>query len=158
MSIQPPETTPPAAPKLADRIITVVGILLFVSGLVVARIFRDAPDAHLGADLGDILKSFGTALAAIGGALPIPEFLRRLAGAGGGKALVAIVAGGLLSAGSLLGGCSFAREIRAERSVDFQVERGPPCIVKVLADGDLVHTTRGEGIRCGVTIDGEARP
>ena len=56
-----------------------------------------------------------------------------------------------LTAFSLLSAC-VAREIRAERSVDFVVRRGPPCIVTVTADGELVHTTRGETVRCNVEV------
>lgn len=160
MSTTPPETPSAPATKTSDRLLTMLGLLLFVAGLIITRLLRDEQDPGLGADIGDILKSFGAVLAAIGGSLPIPELIRRGVGAGGGKVLVTLIAGGILSAGALLGGCGLlgAREIVAERSVQFDVQRGPPCIVKVLADGDLVHTTTGPTVRCGVTIEDAAPP
>lgn len=140
MSVQPPETPTPAAapPRLSDRLITITGLLLFVAGLIVARVLRlpeGAPGDHeLAGDLGDLLKSFGVVIASIGGALPVPDLLKRLVGAGGGKVLLALIAGGALAAGSILPGCGSTYQAQRRAVVDWWP--GPPCHLEVRLDGE----------------------
>lgn len=140
MSVQPPETPTPAAapPRLSDRLITVLGLVIFAAGLVVARALKLPPDAkgdhELAGDLGDILKSFGVVIASIGGALPVPGLLKRLVGAGGGKVLLALIAGGVLAAGSVLPGCGSTYQAERRAVVDWTP--GPPCHLEVRLDDD----------------------
>lgn len=140
MSVQPPETPTPAAapPRLSDRLITITGLLLFVAGLIVARVLRlpdGAPGDHeLAGDLGDILKSFGVVIASIGGALPVPDLLKRLVGAGGGKVLLALLMGGVLAAGSVLPGCGSTYQ--AERVAHLDWTPTPKCHLEVRLDED----------------------
>ena len=140
MSVQPPETpTPAAAPRrLSDRLITITGLLLFVAGLIVARVLRladGAPGDHeLAGDLGDILKSFGVVIASIGGALPVPDLLKRLVGAGGGKVLLALLMGGVLAAGSVLPGCGSTYQVERVAHLDWTPT--PKCHLEVRLDED----------------------
>ncbi len=140
MSVQPPETPTPAAapPRLSDRLITITGLLLFVAGLIVARVLRlpdGAPGDHeLAGDLGDIIKSFGVVIASIGGALPVPDLLKRLVGAGGGKVLLALLVGGVLAAGSVLPGCGSTYQ--AERVAHLDWTPTPKCHLEVRLDED----------------------
>lgn len=138
MSTQLPEapSTPAQkaeAKRLSDRLITLCGLVLFFSGMVIARLLKHSDDPGLGDDLGDIFKSFGVVIASLGGALPVPDVLKRLLGAGGAKVLTMLVVGGLFSAGSLMG-CA-GSQYAAERKADLDWTPGPPCHIEVHLDG-----------------------
>lgn len=54
-----------------------------------------------------------------------------------------------------LGGCA-PRHVVAERSVDVDIKRGPPCLIRVVADGELVARVDWSK-RCEVALP-EATP
>lgn len=157
MSAQLPDAPKPQTDQvvgkpvtLGDRLITLSGLLIFLAGLVIARVLEVPPgqpgDAELGADLGDIFKSFGIVVASLGGALPVPDALRRLLGAGGSKVVAVLVAGGVLAAGSILPGCALLerREIHTDTApeVTYGVEDGR-CVLRGFTDGTETYTAIG---------------
>lgn len=131
----------------------VIGLLCLVASAVLPHLGLEAAASGFAAMAFWLLSPIRSPLTP--GSPPTPRGYARAdvlaVGLAVGLALLAVA----LLAGA--GGC-LAREVRAERSVDFAVSRGPPCVVTVRADGDLVHTTRGETVRCAVEIDGEVRP
>lgn len=147
MSTQLPETPTPATPaqaaeakRLSDRLITLCGLVLFFGGMIIARLLKHSDDPGLGDDLGDLFKSFGVVVASLGGALPVPEVLKRLLGAGGAKVLAALVLGGLFSAGSLMG-CATSDSGRTLRlHLHNDPSRAPPaCLYELTIDGRVLH-------------------
>lgn len=151
MSVSSPE--PQKTPeKRGSGAITIVGLLLFVAGLVVARAVHPESDPHLGTDIGDILKSFGAALAAVGGPVPLVDWLRRGLGSGGAKILAAGTLGGALALLSLLGGCAALerREVACTTAPESVLEDLPDgrCALRGYCDGHELWTAIGPG-PCG---------
>lgn len=155
MSAHLPEPEPKPQPQtdqvvgkpvtLGDRLITLCGLLLFLAGLVIARVLKVPPgqpgDADLAGDLGDIFKSFGIVVASLGAALPVPDALKRLLGASGSKIVAVLVAGGLLAAGSVLPGCATS-DSGAKLAFRLRPDphRPPPACLYVLEiDGRELH-------------------
>ena len=150
MSTLPPLEQPPAPAPTRVPVITVIGILVFALGAVLARVLRTDADPTLGEDVGEIVRGLGVLLASFGGALP-PAFAGVL-GRGGGKALTAlIVAGALAAVSAVTPGCAALqrREVHARTAPTVIVDDGPPCTVHVIADGHEVSTVVGPpGSRC----------
>lgn len=132
--------------------ITILGLLLFVAGLVIARAVRPEDDPELGADIGDILKSFGTALTAVGGPVPLVDLLKRALGTGGAKTLSFALVGGALTLLSLLGGCAALerREVACTTAPELVLEDLPDgrCALRGYCDGHELQTLIGPG-PCG---------
>ena len=152
MSATPPNEPQTKPEKRGSGVITIVGLLLFVAGLVVARAVRTESDPHLGADIGDILKSFGAALAAVGGPVPLVEWLRRGLGTGGATTLSFALVGGALTLLSLLGGCAALerREVACTTAPELVLEDLPDgrCALRGYCDGHELWTAIGPG-PCG---------
>ena len=150
----PPQPQPaPKKPTGLEIAITVLGLLLFVAGLICARALRIAPeekgDHELASDIGDTLKAFGVALSAFGAPLPLSAMLRGLAGTGGGRVLTALLLGGVLAAGSVLTGCGSTYQ--AERVAHVDITPGPPCHVEVTLDDDAKPVVTVDAPRACVT-------
>lgn len=130
MTAQPPDTTPqlPANPPKVS-VLTLIGVVVFFAGAVVARLIHNPDDLSAGADVGDTIKALGMLLASFGGPLPIPEILRRVLGSGGAKLLMGLLVGGLLVGGSMVvPGCGTVR-IDSPEPVALSVDSGPPCAI-----------------------------
>lgn len=154
----PTENTEPLpAVRPPSKLLTLVGLLIFLAGLIVARVLRDS-DASLATDLGDILKAFGVVVASMGGPLPIPDALKRSLGAAGSKLLAVLVAGGILSVGSLLGGCatSDSGQTLRFRLANDPARAKPACLYELAIDGRVKH--RGAIAECPVVPVCEDRP
>ena len=149
----PPQPPSPKKPTGLEIAITVLGLLLFVAGLVCARALRIAPeeegDHELAGDIGDTLKAFGVALTAFGAPLPLTSVLKGLAGAGASRVLTALILGGVLAAGSILPGCGSTYQ--AERVAHVDITPGPPCHVEVTLDDDAKPVVTVDAPRACVT-------
>lgn len=141
----PPVSTPPTDPAAPPAkptpisVLTLIGVLVFFGGAVLARVLHSDTDPALGGDVGDTVKALGMLLASFGGPLPVPDLLRRLLGPAGGKILMALLVGGTLVAGSVITpGCSSAPVILDDdKPITLAVDSGPPCkIVGQHTDGE----------------------
>lgn len=121
-------------PSKAPKVLTIIGLVVFFAGVIVARVLR-RDDPELATDVGDTIKTLGTVLASLGGSLPIPELLRRALGTGGSKVLMALLIGGVLTAGSALPGCGGSQYVARERAY-VEWKQGPPCWFAVRLDDE----------------------
>jgi len=136
---EPADTQPqptPIVPPANGWVFTLVGLLTFFVGVVLARVLKSPDDPTVGADVGDIVKTFGAVLMSLGGPLPLVDVLRRSLGGPGARVLTALVVGGVLAAGSILPGCGGSQYVARDRAiVDWWP--GPPCHVEVRLDDPL---------------------
>jgi len=136
------------------RSLTFWSLVATLVGLALAGLARGAPlldvlgDPEVQGTLGSILTLLGVGGAVVGraraaGPLTLGSGTDRQ-GRGEIAVLAAIAVGLLgvllLAAGS--GGCA-ARQVRAERSIEVDIRRGPPCVVTVTADGAVAATVTG---------------
>lgn len=142
---QPPTTAPPSrwTPQ------AVIGLLCLVAGVILRLAFevdeglaktltdtelaKALAEARTGLRIGDGLLLLGGSL--LGWAPPLPAL--RLPGGGGSGPTTGLTVGLVLGTGAMLAGCA-PRHVVAEQSVDVEIRRGPPCLIRVLADGELV--------------------
>lgn len=130
---------------------SVIGLLCLIAAAVVPWISPD--DAGRG--MGSSLTVLGGML--LGWSAPVPG-IRRPDEPTRGMAridavFVAIALGAMVAVFAALlgaGGCG-AAQVRAEKSVSLDVTPGPPCVIIVRADGEIVSTVRGPQ-RCAVVV------
>ncbi len=126
----------------------IIGLLCLVAAAIVPWIFPD----EAGRGMGSALTVLGGMLA--GWAPPPPGVkppdargMARVDAVAMAVAFAATVAVFVVLLGS---GCG-AAQVRAEKSVSLDVTPGPPCVIVVRADGEVVSTVRGPQ-RCGVVV------
>jgi hypothetical protein len=124
--------------------LTFWSIVLSLVGLALAGVGRGEPLVAILASQ-EVQETLGELLAALGfggiayGRARASEPLSLGRGKGDERGAVAVVALLLVAfAAALLASACGPRVVRAERSVDVDVRRGPPCSVRVTADGKLV--------------------
>lgn len=164
MSVTPPEQPLTEPAKQVGRL-TILGILIFFAGAILARVLRVPPgtlgDTELAGDVGDLVKTLGIVLASFGGPLPIPEALKRLLGSGGSKVLMALLVGGVLTAGSTLPGCALLerRQVECTEPPESVLEDLPDgtCALRGFCDGHELWTAIGPG-PCGEVEERRAPP
>jgi hypothetical protein len=91
---------------------------------------------------GLVLIVSGSAMALGTGGVAVRRRGRDESGRAGLPLLVALVALALVPLVLALTGCG-AMQVHAERDIDVDIDPGPPCVVVVRADGEIVSTTRG---------------
>ncbi len=126
----------------------IIGLLCLVAAAIVPWIFPD----EAGRGMGSALTVLGGMLA--GWAPPPPGARppdqRGMARVDAVFAAIAIAATTGIFVALLGAGCG-ATQVRAEKSVSLDVTPGPPCVIVVRADGEIVSTVAGPQ-RCAVVV------
>lgn len=140
-------------PKSWYRSLTFWSLVATLLGLVLAGIGQGDPllailgDTSVQATVGEILAFLGLGGVLVGRARAVGPLTL-----GGGDrrgsaeiglvkaAAVACILGTLLA---LVIGACLARQVVAERSIAVDIDRGPPCVVTVTADGAVASTVTG---------------
>lgn len=126
----------------------IIGLLCLVAAAILPWIFPD-----------DAGRGMGSALTVLGGMLagwaPPPPGIKPPDQRGMAHVdavfMSAAVAATIAVFVVLLGtGCG-ASQVRAEKSVSLDVTPGPPCVIVVRADGEIVSTVKGPQ-RCAVVV------
>lgn len=133
----------------------ILGLLCLIAAAVVPWIFPDEAGRGMGSSLtvlGGMLLGWAPQVPGGGvkppsGGKPAERGMARVDVVFAGAAVTAVVAVFVV----LLGGGCGAAQVRAEKSVSLDVTPGPPCVIVVRADGEIVSTVRGPQ-RCAVVV------
>jgi hypothetical protein len=134
----------------------ILGLLCLIAAAVVPWIFPDEAGRGMGSSLtvlGGMLLGWAPPAPVLGvkpppAAPPASRGMARIDGLVIAAAVGATVAVFVALLGS--GGCG-AAQVRAEKSVSLDVTPGPPCVIVVRADGEIVSTVKGPQ-RCAVVV------
>lgn len=141
------------------RSVTIWSALIAVLGLVITRLASGKsigeivtdPEVQSGAAdvIGFLLSALGAAGVLYGritaSSAIVPSITGRTndeSGRAGLPLLAALASLAVIPLLLSLAACG-AMQVQAERDIDVDIEVGPPCVVAVRADGEIVSTTRG---------------
>lgn len=139
--------TPWWASLVTNLVMMLIGISLILVAALVVQPADPTSDVWLG------ILAAGCATAGISGWAVVPKKTKPDERGGVRVDLLIAVVAGMIA--SLLIGCGHTFDAR--RSVDLDVKRGPPCDMRLKADGDTKCRVRGPE-RCDVWLDGVQLP